>query len=286
MSHSKNYYEVLGISRKASFEEIRKAYRHLAKKNHPDLFETQVYSDDSFKALSEAYHVLSDSTLRLLYDQFGSKYEQVLKSRSYMDNSCFSSKEEEAVACKQNNVYSYPQKKGSNIQVTAEITFEEAYTGTVRSFLINNQHIDIHIPSGVEHAQKLFLKGKGSNSPNGGENGDLFLLVYILKEENLSRKGQDLYYTLPIDIYTAILGGYIDIKIPQGTASVYVPMLTDSDQTILLKGKGMPAFGNDNKCGDLHVRIKLQLPKRISNTEIDILKTVSMINKKESSNLR
>lgn len=158
-----------------------------------------------------------------------------------------------------------PRKK--NITATATISLQEAYEGTSRTVRVGGEKMKVKIPAGISDGQKLKLKGKGSATAAGGPRGDLFLKIHIDMPDAYERKGDNLYYTHPVDLYTAVLGGETTVSTIGGKAKLKIPAGTSGGSLFKLKGLGMPEFRNSGKKGDLYVRMQIDVPKNLSEEE-------------------
>ena len=241
----KDYYQILGVDRNATQDQIRKAFRKLAAKYHPDRNPGDKHAEEMFKQINEAHEVLSDPEKRKLYDRYGENWKQFQHAeqaaggagagagsqRTHWDNEqtyyqwsyddifgkgAGSSQEDifESIfgggfnpfGDQYKNVY---KMRGHDVKAELEITLDEAYHGTNKVFRINDQTIKLKIKPGTEEGQILKLKGKGGPGINGGPNGDLLITVKIKEHPIYKRKGADLYADLPVDLYTAVLGGKV-----------------------------------------------------------------------------
>ncbi len=303
----KDYYKDLGVPKTATSAEIKKAFRALAKKYHPDKTNGNKSAEEKFKIISEANEVLSDPVKRKKYDEFGadwkhyedtgaqpggfdwSKYdrgrgEQAQRPNSQEQDTMF---EDEGV----NDLFEtlFGQRngkrrgrrsvavKGNDFQTEAMLTLEEAYSGTVRLIHIHGQTIKVNIKPGVEDQQQLRVAGKGGIGVNGGANGDLFLKIVISSHKEFLRKGNDLHHILPVELYTAILGGKTQIKTLKGDVSVTIPKGTVNGKELRLRGLGMPIYGKKNEFGDLLVKVNILLPETLSEEEVDLFKKLASL---------
>jgi curved DNA-binding protein len=294
----KDYYKILGVDKNASQEEIKKSYRKLAMKYHPDRNQGNKEAEAKFKEVTEANEVLSDPEKRKKYDTLGSNWRQYQTSGQGFD-SFFSNFGDGRGRTQYNftgdfgdlfgNVSGFsdffesffggsrthsggPQKarnrKGDNYEATLYIQLIEAYNGTTKEVSISGKKVRINIETGTRDGKKLRLKGLGGEGLNGGERGDLYLTIKIEKDPYFELDGDNLYYDLYLDLYTAVLGGKKIVRTINGkTVNVTIPEGTESGRILRLKGLGYPLSERKNSYGDLLVRIKIELPTNLSSEE-------------------
>ncbi|WP_439882967.1 DnaJ C-terminal domain-containing protein [Pontibacter sp. MBLB2868] len=293
----KDYYKILGVDKTASQADIKKAYRALAKKYHPDKTKGDPAAEEKFKDISEAYEVLGDKEKRQQYDQLGSNWRQFQQgggaggqyygrpgggfqggySQSDINDMFggggggFSDFFEQFFGggagfgqAQGSRGRTRPQK-GHDYQAEIEITLQEAFAGTSRLLNVNNQQLRIKIKPGVTSGQTLRIKGKGAEAAGGA--GDLYIQVTVKPDANFERKGDDLYTSLPLDMYTAILGGDALVKTMSGELKLKIPAGTQSGKTLRLRGKGMPLYDKPDLHGDLYVKIDIKLPTNLTSEE-------------------
>lgn len=290
----KDYYKILGVDRKASDDEIRKAYRKLAKKYHPDYNPNDKQAEDRFKEINEAYEVLSDSKRRSYYDRVGSDYSSWQQrgnpgnfnwdqyggfpggTRVNMDdlNDMFGGggfsdffQTIFGMGGGRSSARSQPQ----GYQQELDITFEEAHKGTTRLINSNGKQKKVRIPAGVRTGSKVRVAGAG---PNGL---DLYLIVSVKDDNRFERRGNDLHTTATVDVFTAILGGEADVETMNGTVKLNIPAGTQPEQVFRLAGRGMPNVKNQKEKGDLYVKLKIKIPKYLSAKQRELLEEVSKI---------
>lgn len=285
-----DYYKTLGVERTATQEEIKKAYRKLAVKYHPDKNEGDKMAEEKFKEISEAYQVLGNPDSRKKYDELGANWKQYENagfggnySGGGFNASGFSDFFDMFFGGAQGSAgfdirdfmgggrRSSRPAKGSDLNATINLTLLEAYQGSQRILDLNNNSIKITIKPGVRDGQTLRIKGKGNAGRNGGENGDLLIKVIIMNDLVYQRDGDDLIRNINIDVYTAILGGKITISTLKGEVNVPIKAQTQNNSTLRLKGLGMPHYGKEG-AGALLLKIQILLPDHFSNEELELIK--------------
>lgn len=293
----KDYYKVLSVDRKASADDIRKAYRKLAMQYHPDKNPGDKKAEEKFKEINEAYQVLSDETKRARYDQLGSAYSDFRTrggrpgdfrwedwaggggSSVNMDDmfggggggfsDFFRAIFGEAMRSSIRNQAAQQQQTGYQQEV--QISFQEAYEGTIRNLQTSERKLQVRIPAGVKTGSKVRVAGAGP------EGLDLYLIVKITDEDRFERDGYDLYTTSTLSVFTLILGGETDVETPTGKVKLSIPAGTQPEQVFRLAGRGMPHLKNAATKGDLYVRLKVQIPKYLSSKQRELLEEASRI---------
>jgi curved DNA-binding protein len=307
----KDFYQVLGVPRSASQDDIKKAYRRLAKQYHPDVNKGNKEAEDRFKEISEAYNVLSDSEQKKKYDMLGQAYDRA-STGNWQDFSGFrqggGNQQDfggynfegfgdlgdmlkdlfEMGGMKRGSAYKYqtqnqqrqPAVDGQDIISDIEITFEEAVSGTERSISIRrenkNEKLTVKIPAGVDNGSKVRIPGKGQLGFGGGKSGDLFLRVHVTPHKKFWREGFDIYTELPISIYDAVLGGKIDVPTLDGNAKMNIPSGTSSGQKFRIKGKGSPIIGKKGSKGDFYVIVQIVPPSKLNSEEKRIFEDLAV----------
>ena len=289
----KDYYKILGVERKASDDEIRKAYRKLAKQHHPDYNPNNKQAEERFKEINEAYEVLSDAKKRSHYDRLGSDYSQWQQrgnpgdfnwgqyggpggSRVNMDDlndmfggGGFSDFFQSIFGAGGTRSAARSQPQG--YQQELEITLEEAYKGTQRRIQADGKEKTVRIPVGVRTGSKVRVAGAG---PNGV---DLYLIVNVVDDKKFERHSNDLHTTATVNVFTAILGGEADVETMEGKLTLNIPAGTQHDQVFRLAGRGMPHLKDPKVKGDLFVKLKIQIPKYLSAKQRELLDEASRI---------
>jgi DnaJ-class molecular chaperone len=299
----RDYYQVLGVPRGASEKDIKTAYRKLARKHHPDVNPGDHKAEELFKEIGEAYAVLSDPEKRRKYDRWGHDWEKIEQAQAagvnfgsrpgtrYTwstgapggDGGTFNFDSEDIGGlfeqlfgrAGRTRVRSAP-RKGSDIEQPVEITLEEAFNGTQRTFAIQDvrsgetRNVEVKIPAGAADGLRVRVAGKGEPGAGGGSAGDLYLVVSVKPHPYFEREGDDLRVNVPTPLYTAMLGGEVMVPTPKGTQlALKVPPETANGQRIRLAGQGMPRL-NSNTRGDLYAEINVQLPKKLTEREKEL----------------
>jgi len=304
----KDYYKVLGVERTATQDEIKKAYRKLAIKYHPDKNQGDKAAEEKFKEVTEAYEVLGKEDSRRKYDELGANWKQYqnagfgghggyqgfgsqgFSSSGFSDFfDMFFGGSGARGGFDFGNLGGFSgfgggrrgrsrSMRGQDISASLNLTLREAYLGSQRLINIGNQTIKVSIKPGVKDGQTLRVKGKGNPGVNGGENGDLLMKINIAKDAEYQRDDDDLKKTVNVDVYTAILGGKVEVETMKGTVNVPIKPQTQNNSVLRLKGLGMPHFGKSD-AGALLLKIQLVLPNNISQKEIELIKEASLLNR-------
>ncbi|MEN8136336.1 MAG: DnaJ C-terminal domain-containing protein [Thermodesulfobacteriota bacterium] len=295
------YYETLGVDSKADQTTIKKAYRKLALKYHPDKTKGDKASEEKFKKISEAYAVLSDPKKREQYDTYGSegfqqRYSQedifrnvdlgdILKEfginfgggSSRSTGGGFESFFQQAGGGGGFGAPPMQRPKGEDFTLELSITLNEVLQGTEKTISLGRrdgktEKVSIKIPAGIYSGKKLRITGKGSPSPAGGQPGDLYLLIKVLPHATFSRDGDDLIVDRQINLTGAILGSEIDVPTLGGKSlSVKIPAGTQPNAKLRLKKKGLPS-GPKGPRGDLYVRMNVEIPKGLNKAQAQLIK--------------
>ncbi|MFV9504431.1 MAG: DnaJ C-terminal domain-containing protein [Oscillochloridaceae bacterium umkhey_bin13] len=281
----KDYYQILEVSRGASDQEIKQAYRKLARTYHPDINPGNKQAEARFKEINEAYEVLSDKEKREKYDRFGSdwrRYEQAGgPGMDYGSGADFSDIFETLFGGgtggrRAGGPGFNVRMDGQDIEQAVEITLEEAFNGTTRNLQFSNPNgtprtIKVKIPPGADTGTRVRVAGEGAPGLNGGARGDLYLVVKIVPHARFERKGDDLHLTVPTSLYTLILGGQAVVPTLVGkTINLSVPAQTQNGRIFRLSGQGMPQTRAPDRRGDLYVTISAELPTKLSNREREL----------------
>lgn len=298
-----DYYSILGVDKNATQEDIKKAYRRLARKYHPDLNPDNASAKEKFQQINEANEVLSDPDKRKKYDEYGEHWKHADEFKA----------QQEAYARAGNGGYWYSTDgthfsggfgaedlhgfgggnasgfsdffeelfghragtrpdaggafSGPDLEGELTLSLREAATTHRQTFSIGGQTLRITIPAGIADGQVIRLKGHGGKGRNGGPDGDLYLTFHITDDPVFQRQGNDLYTQVTIDLYTAVLGGSVTVDTLDGQVKLKVLPGTQNGAKVRLKGKGFPVYKQEGRCGDLIVTYHVQLPERLSERQ-------------------
>ena len=294
----KDYYKILGVDKKASQEEIKKAYRKLAVKYHPDKNPDNKEAEAKFKEANEANEVLGDPAKRKKYDELGMNWNQqqggpqggspfgggqYQYSGDFGGDSDFSDFFEQFFGggggarggAKRGGRSS--QYKGRDLETTFEISLEEAYQGSSRIIQLENEKLRISTKPGAYDGQQLRIKGKGGPGSAPAHAGDLFVHVRVRPHHRFTREGDDLKTTHEIDLYTAVLGGEILAETLTGQVKVKITAGTQYNKTMRIKGKGMPVYGSEGVFGDMYIQLHVQIPQKLTDKQKELFEELKAI---------
>ena len=290
----KDYYKVLGVDRSASGDEIKRVYRKLALKYHPDKNPDDSEAEERFKEINEAYEVLGDATKREKYNQLGSSYRAWERTGGQPGSfdwsdwmaggqrggvrvdvgdigdvfggfSEFFSAFFGGGVGQQQGFGRQGRRLGRDVRQPVTITLSEAASGTTRVLSINGKKIEVTIPPGAQTGTKVRVRGLGETGAQ--KSGDLFLVVNIEPDPRFTRKKDDLYTRAEVDLYTAVLGGHVEVPTLSGNVVLTIPAGSQPDQKLRLKGRGLPNLQNKKKRGDLYVRLDISLPHKLNSRQ-------------------
>jgi curved DNA-binding protein len=290
----KDYYKILGVSKSATEKEIKSAYRKLAQKYHPDRNPGNQKAEDKFKEINEAHEVLGDPQKRAKYDQLGSSYaqwERAGRPGGGFDFGQWTSGRSGGTRVEYrdlNDLFggggfsdfftslfgggfgepatrtSTRRVRGEDMEQPVEVSLEEAYHGTERTLTKGERRLTVKIPPGARTGTKVRVAGEGSL---GQISGDLFLVVNVRPHARFRREGDDLHVDMPIELYTALLGGEVRVPTLIGDVVLTIPPETQSGRTFRLSGKGMPKLRQPNEHGDLYAHAVIRIPTQLTDAE-------------------
>jgi len=288
---SKDYYSVLGVPKTASEKDVKRAYRKLAREHHPDRHPGDKKAEERFKEINEAYEVLGDAEKRRKYDQFGSRFqewermsgapggfgfgqqggvrfedlgdlESMLGGSGFSDifGSLFGSGAGRGRR-------TTARVRGQDVEQNVEVSLEEAYRGARVTFDKSGKQLEVKVPPGVKTGSRIRVAGEGGAGAGNAPSGDLYLVVNVRPHPRFKREGDDLLLDLPVDLYTAVLGGEAQVPTLDATLSLKIPPETQDGRTFKLRGQGMPHLRDPQVHGDLLVKIRIRIPQNLSAEE-------------------
>ncbi len=295
-----DYYKILGISKDASEKDIKKAYRKLARKYHPDLNPNNKQSEIKFKEINEANEVLSNPENRKKYDKYGKDWkhaEEFEKAQQQQNQQAYSQKRYTQQTYSNFNQEDFSdffssmfggayqqqrerqqQFKGRDYHAELQLNLTDILQTHKQTLTINNKKIRLAIPAGVENGQIIKIKNHGEKIEKGGVNGDLYITFSIVNNTVFKRAKSDLHLKVDLDLYTAILGGDLIITtIDNKKVKIKIKEGTQNDSKVKLKGKGLPVYKKDGQYGDLYVIFKIKMPTNLSAKEKDLFKQLSRL---------
>ncbi|WP_316842496.1 J domain-containing protein [Pedobacter gandavensis] len=290
-----DYYKILGVDKKASQEDIKKAYRKLARKYHPDLNPNDKEANKRFQEINEANEALSDPEKRKKYDEYGEHWknsDQFEQARSQSRNSGnpfaggrsgqgtsdfgggdFSDFFESMFGGGGRSSGRGSMKyKGQDYNASFSISLRDAYTTHKQTLTINDKKIRITIPAGIADEQIIKLKGLGAAGVNGGPAGDLYLTINVQEDPTFKRLHDDLYLQQDIDLYTAVLGGEVMVETLDGKVKLKIPPGTQNGTKVRLKNKGFPLYKKDGEFGNLFITYNVKLPENLSDKQKELFR--------------
>lgn len=317
----KDYYKILGIPKDAADKDIKAAYRKLARKLHPDVNPNDKNAEHEFKQVNEAYEVLGDPEKRKKYDSLGANWKEYEQYQRAGNEGPFtwgnagggstggrsgsgtyrtvSPEEYEQIFGDLGGASDFfrtffggaggfggrpssgANLRGQDIEQPVQVTMEEAYTGTKRLLQKDGKKIEVDIKPGVRTGSRVRLAKQGSPGAGSGPAGDLFLNIEVLPDLRFERTGDDLTVEVPVDLYTALLGGEVAVPTPKGTSLMLkIPPETQNGKSFRLAHKGMPKLNETNAFGNLYARIKVVLPDKLSKQEQELFEELAALRKK------
>lgn len=283
----KDYYKVLGVKRDANEKEIKQAFRKLAKKYHPDANPDNPNAEARFKEINEAYEVLSDAEKRKMYDRFGTvnpnmggatggyynpNYGQTVDVDEMPFGDIFETifggfGGRSSGRGGRTQTTGFWRMPGQDIEQTVYITLREAYTGTTRLISKGERRVKVNIPAGATTGTRVRLAGEGELGSGGAAPGDLYLIVEVEPDSQFERQGNDLQVDVKVDMFTAILGGEVQVPTLDRPVKLRIPPGTQSGRRFRLAGKGMPVMKKPGEYGDLYARILITVPENLTNEQ-------------------
>lgn len=311
----KDYYKILGVEKTATTDQIKKAYRKLARQYHPDVNPNDPTAEQKFKEANEANEVLSDPEKRQKYDQLGADYQRYQQQgggrgpgaggggfdwSQYAqgggggggfggfggsqfegeDFSDFFGSMFGGMGGAGGGRSSRPGA-GSDYQAELELTLQEAYEGGPRTITVNGKNLRITIQPGVADGQTIRLRDQGGPGRNGGPNGSLLITLRILPDARYARIGDDLTQDVPVPLYRTLLGGEQTVETLGGPVKIKLKPETANGSRLRLRGKGFPMYREAGKHGDLYLRLNVQLPTNLTQEERALIQQLAQLRGEE-----
>lgn len=288
-----DYYKVLGLTKNASEKEIKKAYRNLARKYHPDLNPNDTEAEKKFKQVNEANEVLSDPDKRKKYDEYGKDWQHA---------DAFEKAKSRRRASSQRGGYTYTggsegdfsdffeamfgggdfrssrqevRFRGQDYNAELRLKLTDTLSTHKQTLTVNNKKIRITIPAGVENGQTIKIPGHGGPGINNGPAGDLYITFNISNNTDFRRENANLYRIIEIPLTTAVLGGKITIGTLSGNVKLKVKPGTVNGTMVKLKGKGMPRYRKEGQFGDLFVTYQVKIPSKLTDRQKELFEELS-----------
>jgi curved DNA-binding protein len=304
----KDYYQILGVPRAATQDDVKKAYRKLARQYHPDKNPGDKQAEAKFKEINEANEVLSDPQKRQKYDALGSQWQQYQRTGGRPGGFDWNQWTNQTQTYDVNDlndlfgdggfsdfftrifggagsgrpgggsVHRAPAR-GRDYEQPIEIPLRDVLTGTTLTLQKDGQKLEVKVPAGVKTGSKIRMAGQGETGRQGGGAGDLYLTITVQPDPHFERDGDNLKTEAPVDLYTLILGGEAMVKTLSGQVSMKVPPETQPGRVIRLRGQGMPQLHDPQQRGDLYVQVQAKLPQHLSNEEKKLFEQLAKLRK-------
>jgi curved DNA-binding protein len=292
-----DYYNILEIQNSASEADIKAAYRKLARKYHPDLNPNDENAKKKFQQINEANEVLSDPEKRKKYDKYGKdwkhadEFEKANQQQSQSRGSSggqqtnrggyedFSGDFSEFFESMHGSGARTKQTKfrGRDLNAELHLNLMDVYKTQQQTLTVNGKNIRLTIPAGVENGQVIKITGHGTSGVNGGPNGDLYITFTIANHPKFKREGSNLYATVDLDLYTALLGGDLQVDTLDGKVKLKVAPETQSNTKVKLKGKGFPVYKKEGEFGDFYITYNVKLPTNLTEKEKELFTELSKL---------
>jgi len=297
-----DYYHVLGVDKNASTDDIKKAYRKLARKYHPDINPNDEQAKQRFQEINEANEVLSDPDKRKKYDQYGEhwqhgeQFEQARQQQRHthngdraggqsqyeytgnFDEGEFSDFFESLFGTRsgggRRTVF-----KGQDYHAELALSLADAYRTHPRTFTVNGKNVRITVQAGIADGQTIKLADWGGAGMNGGPAGDLYIKFNIAPDPTWKRQGDDLYRTLEVNLYTMILGGELQADTLAGPVKMNIKPETQNGTKIRLKGKGFPVYKKEGQFGDLYITLAVKIPTHLTAQQKELINQLAQLQK-------
>ncbi|RHJ51734.1 DnaJ C-terminal domain-containing protein [Bacteroides sp. AM10-21B] len=291
-----DYYQVLGVDKTASQDDIKKAFRKLARKYHPDLNPNDATAKDKFQAINEANEVLSDPEKRKKYDEYGEHWKHAdefeAQKRAQQQAGAggfggFGGQDADGFSDFFEQMFGHRTRggggantgfRGQDFHADLNLSLRDAAQTYKQILTVNGKNVRITIPAGVANGQVIKLKGYGGEGINGGPAGDLYITFVIAEDPVFKRLGDELYVDVDIDLYTALLGGEKLVDTLDGQVKLKVKPETQNGTKVRLKGKGFPVYKKEGRFGDLIVTYSVKLPTNLTEQQKELFRKIQSMN--------
>lgn len=300
-----DYYKLLGLNKNASAQEIKKAYRKLARKHHPDLNPNDQEAQNKFQQINEAHEVLSDPEKKKKYDKYGKdwkhadafekagydprqqQYQQsTAGQQGFGDQQNYGEYSEEEFSEFFNSMFGgggfsggggRTKFKGQDFNAELRLNLTDVFRSQKHTLTVNGKQIRLTIPAGIENGQTIKIKGHGGKGMNGGPKGDLYITFNILNNTPFKRDGSNLYKEVELDFYKAILGGEITVDTFDGKVKLKIKPETQNGTKVKLKGKGFPVYKKEGQFGDLYISYRVKMPEKLTQKEKELFEKLAKL---------
>lgn len=298
-----DYYKVLELDKNATDADIKKAYRKLARKYHPDLNPNDSDAKRKFQQINEANEVLSDPEKRKKFDTYGKDWahaEEFEKARQQQKQNQGGYQQRQGFSGQAGNEDfsdffesmfggaggssgfggrgSNVKYKGQDINAELQLDLKDVFKSQAQTLTINGKSIRLTIPAGIENGQVIKITGHGGVGANGGPNGDLYITFSLSNNTNFKRDGNDLFSVCDLDLITAVLGGEITIDTFDGKVKLTIKPETQNGTKVKLKGKGFPIYKQDGKFGDMYITFQVKIPTNLTEKQKELFREISKAN--------
>ena len=275
-----DYYKILGVDKSASQDDVKKAYKKLARKYHPDLNPNDPDAHRKFQEINEANEVLSDPEKRKKYDQYGENWKhadefeaQQQQYRQYQNGQGGG-----AYWSSSGDGSEFSGFRGQDYTTELQVSLTDAAKTHKQIITVNGKNLRITIPAGIADGQTIKLRGQGGPGVNGGPAGDLYITFHIPEDSRFKRVGDDLYVTVPLNLYTAILGGEQIVETMDSKAKLKVKPGTQNNTKVRLRGKGFPVYKEEGKFGDMIVTYSIDIPTNLTDKQKELFREIQSLN--------